>query len=55
MATMTKLSDIKFTVKFEDGTKKQMTPKEIGEMKDKRKWDVLDSKGVVILKKGFRG
>lgn len=52
---MTKVADIVFTVKFEDGNTAKMTAAEVTKLQDKRRYDVLDSHGMVIFKKTFRG
>lgn len=51
----TRVGDITFTVKFEDGASVKMTAQQIADLKDKRKYDILDSRGVVIMRKVFRG
>lgn len=51
----TKTGDIMFTVKFEDGSTVKLTAAQVSELKDKRRWDVLDSKNVVIMRKVYRG
>lgn len=52
---LTKLADIKFTVKFEDGKQISMTAQQIDKLKDRRRYEVLDSRGKVIMKKSYRG
>jgi len=51
----TKAADIQFTVKFEDGASVKLTVQQIADLKDKRKYDVLDHRGVVIMRKVYRG
>ena len=52
---MQKVSDIMFTVKFEDGKVVKMTADQLAKLRDQRRYEVLDSRGNVILRKTFRG
>lgn len=47
--------DILFTVKFEDGSTVKMTARQIADMKERRRYDILNSRGVIIMKKVYRG
>lgn len=47
---MTKIGDIKFTVRFKDGTTKRLTAAEIAELTVA--YEVLDSRGNVLIKNG---
>ncbi len=52
---MKRINEILFVVKFEDGQKAMMTTAQIAQLKDRRKYEVLDARGKVILRKTFRG
>lgn len=52
---MQKVGDITFTVKFEDGRTVKMTADQIAKLRDARKYEVLDSRGLVILRKTYKG
>ncbi len=55
MVQAMKKPDPTFIVKFEDGKTYQMTAEQVNKLKDRRKWEVVDPKGVVILRKTYRG
>jgi hypothetical protein len=55
MSKPVKTADIVFTIKFEDGTTAKMTAAQIAQMKEKRRYEVVDPRGNVIFKKTFRG
>lgn len=47
--------DITFTVKFEDGSTKKMTAEQIAEMREPRRYEVINGQNETIIKKSYRG
>lgn len=48
-------ANILFVVKFDDGKTDKLSATDIAKLKDKRKYDVINASGEVIMKKTYVG